>query len=213
MHDGQPYRVLIVDDHPIVRRGLRDLLEDETDFVVCGEAASLADALWAEHQHEPDLLIVDLALNGRDGLELIQQLRATDRDVPVLIVSMLDEKLYGARALRAGAHGYVMKSTSDRGILEAARHVVEGQPHFGEIVWHQLREADAQAPMDDLTNREMQVLRLLGEGLAPREIAQQLNLSVSTIENYRERLKKKLGLDNSRTLQRFAIRWVHDGSA
>ena len=213
-HEGAR-RVFIVDDHPIVRRGFRQLFDREVDFTVCGEADNAAQALLSVTELLPDLVVTDLELGGRDGLELTKQLHQQVAEVPVLIVSMHDERLYAERALAAGARGYVMKHHGEEVILQAAREVLAGRIYVTDVI---REKAEAQAsppevppsPIDALTDRELQVFLLLGQGFAPRHIADKLDLSVSTIEVYRGRLKDKLHLDSSPMLTRYAVRWCND---
>lgn len=212
-----PHRVFVVDDHPIVRRGLRQLFHREVDFTVCGEAATAADALLAITDLQPDLVVSDLKLEGRDGLELTKQIDTHAPAVPVLIVSMYDERLYAERALAAGARGYVMKRSDDDELLHAARQVLTGRIYITDAIREKVREHGDALPeatkdhlIDRLTDRELEVFLLLGQGFAPRHIADRLNLSVSTIEVYRGRLKDKLHLDSSAVLTRYAVRWCRD---
>jgi DNA-binding NarL/FixJ family response regulator len=212
-----PHRVYIVDDHSIARRGLRQLFDREVDFTVCGEAATASDAFESIMDLQPDLVISDLKLEGQDGLDLTKQLDAHAPEVPILILSMHDERLYAERALAAGARGYAMKRSDDAELLRAARLVVSGRIYLTESLREKFREqGDPLAPSRDpsltdrLTDRELEVFLLLGQGFAPRHIADKLNLSVSTIEVYRGRLKDKLHLDSSSMLTRYAVRWCRD---
>jgi DNA-binding NarL/FixJ family response regulator len=209
--------VFIVDDHAVVRRGLRQLFEREPDFQVCGEAEDVAQALTSIPNVVPDLVVSDLTLKGRNGLELTKQLQSLHPELPVLIISMHDEQLYADRALAAGARGYVMKCRSDNNIVEAARAVLDGRVYVNEGIWEHHRVDQpldplgaTTSPMEDLTDRELEVFMLIGQGYAPRHIADKLSLSVSTIEVYRGRLKEKLGQNSSAELLRYAIRWCKD---
>jgi DNA-binding NarL/FixJ family response regulator len=165
---------------------------------------------------DPDLIVSDLMLDGRGGLELTQQIVTFHPHVPVLIVSMLDEQLYAQRALSAGARGYVMKRSADDEVIRAAHEVLAGRIYVSEAVRKQMQAADPMpeqamtSPVKALTDRELEVFLLIGQGYAPRHVAEQLNLSVSTVEVYRERLKEKLGLKSSPVLLRYAIRWCKD---
>lgn len=209
-------RIYIVDDHPVVRRGLSQIFEREPGFYVCGEAESVAQALLAIPDLAPDLVVSDLSLEGRSGLELTTQLKRQHPSLPVLIVSMHDEELYAARALAAGANGYVMKRSSDRDIIWAAQEVLAGRIYLSEYMRHQLEANQHQngiavaSPIDLLADRELEVFLLMGQGFAPRHIAEKLSLSPSTVEVYRERLKEKLGLESSPVLLRYAVRWCKD---
>ena len=213
--DAHLQSILLVDDHPIVRRGLRQLFESQPDFTVCGEAEDIASALDAVARLKPDLALVDLSLKGRSGLELTRQLQAHHPSLPVLILSLHDEKLYGERALRAGARGYVMKRRADDEILHAARQVLAGHRYISPAVQQQLNGAlgEKAAAVSTLTDREFEVLVLIGQGYAPRHIADQLSLSVSTVEVYRQHLKEKLGLGSATELRRYAIAWFKDHGA
>ena len=207
-------RILIVDDHPIVRRGIVQLIQNESNLEVCGEADSPATAVELLESLRPDLVIVDLTLAHANGLGLIKDLQARDPRLPVLVLSMHDETLYAERALRAGAMGYIMKQEATDHIVEAIRQVLGGNIYVSERMTtrmlHRLvgdkREAGAVSPLETLSDREMEVLHLLGQGLSTRQIAEQLFLSVKTVETYLEHLKTKLGLESGRELIRYAMR-------
>ena len=208
-------RVYIVDDHPIVRRGLCQIFEREPDFCICGEADSVAQALLALPDLAPDLIVSDLSLEGRSGLELTRQIATYHPNLPVLIVSMHDEQLYAQRALAAGARGYIMKRCTDNELIQAAREVLAGRIYVSEGIRQQMETScplNGSSPntLAALADRELEVFRLIGQGFAPRHIAEQLNLSVSTIEVYRERIKQKLDLKSSPLLVRYAVRWYKD---
>ncbi|HMB91976.1 MAG TPA: response regulator transcription factor [Rhodothermales bacterium] len=208
-------RVYIVDDHPIVRRGLRQIFERQPDFCVCGEADNVTQALLAIPDLAPDLVVTDLSLEGRGGLELTRQITAHHPKLPVLIISMHDEQLFAPRALDAGARGYIMKRCSDNELIHAAREVMAGRVYLSEPVHEQMEacthlNGSVLNSLAALTDREMEVFRLIGEGFAPRHIADQLNLSVSTVEVYRQRIKEKLDVRSSPLLLRYAIRWCKD---
>lgn len=210
--------IFIVDDHPVSRYGLRELLEREGGFTICGEAGDVGTALETIETTKPDLVLVDLRLlNGESGLDLARALNERQPPLPVLVVSMHDEQIYAESALWAGARGYVMKTSADRAIIHAVREVLAGRTYFSPAVRGQLRErptpvagAERASPLDQLSDREREVFHLIGQGYAPRHIAQELGLSVSTIEVYRGRLKEKLGLRNAAELLRYAMRW-HEG--
>ncbi|MCS6770675.1 MAG: response regulator transcription factor [Kiritimatiellae bacterium] len=209
-------RILIVDDHPIVRQGIRALLEQQPDLVVCAEAESAGEALQALLKHKPDLVIVDISLKGHDGIELTKWVRAQDKRLPVLVLSMHDENLYAERALRAGAQGYLMKVEVGEKIVEAVRKVLAGEIYLneklGQSLLHEMTVRGAVSPEESpirlLSDRELEVFRLIGQGHSTREIAQMLHLSVKTIETYRAHIKEKLGLSTAAQLVRSAIRWV-----
>ncbi|MBW7909489.1 MAG: response regulator transcription factor [Kiritimatiellae bacterium] len=208
-------RILIVDDHPIVRQGIRHLLEQEPDLRVCCEAESAGEALQALQKQKPDLAIVDISLKGTDGIELTKWIRAQDEKIPILILSMHDEKLYANRVLRAGAHGYLMKAEVADKITIAVRKVLKGEIYLSEKVGQSILQevtgrgsAADESPIRQLSDRELEVFRLIGQGLGTREIAGQLHLSIKTIETYRAHIKDKLGLANATQLVRFAAQWT-----
>lgn len=207
---------VLVDDHAIVRRGLRQLFEREPDFRVCGEASGEAEAFDLIERFAPHLLVTDLTLEGRGGLELTARVLRYHPTLLILVVSMHDEQLYAHRALAAGARGYVMKGHADREVLHAARAIREGCTYVGEAIRQPASggaPAEPHSPVQALTDREFEVFLLVGQGYAPRHIAEKLSLSVSTVEVYRERLKEKLGLESSPLLLRYAVRWCKDRSA
>lgn len=205
------YGVLVVDDHPIVRMGLRLLLEDAPTFTVCAEADSVAEAKRLTAELQPDFIVLDLVLGGRDGTELIGTLLTLHAGARILIYSSHDEAIYAPRCLRAGAGGYVAKSAGLARVLEALQLIARGEIAVSEAVQRALlREyadqarGDERSPLERLSDRELQVLRLLGAGHDSREIAEELHLSMKTVGTYRERLKVKLGLDTARALERYA---------
>jgi DNA-binding NarL/FixJ family response regulator len=210
--------ILIVDDHPILCRGLAALLESEPDLVVTGAVASGAAALEAIAGHPPDLVIVDLALDGSDGVDLIKDLKVRHPNVATLVLSMYDEALYGERCLRAGARGYVNKQQLDATILSAVRHILAGATYMSDALRARLAEqalgrdpGNRRATRVQLSDRELQVFGLLGEGRTTREIADRLGVGVKTVETHLERLKRKLQLTNAAQLAHHAARWVARG--
>lgn len=207
--------ILIVDDHPIVRQGVRHVIEQEPDLRVCAEAESASEALHALQNHKLDLAIVDISLKGTDGLELTKWIRAQDEKLPVLIMSMHDESLYAERVLRAGAHGYIMKAEVADKIVGAVRRVLKGEIYLsekvGQNILHEVsgRSTPAdESPIKQLSDRELEVFRLIGQGHGTREIASMLHLSIKTIETYRAHIKEKLGLASATQLVRYAAQWV-----
>jgi DNA-binding NarL/FixJ family response regulator len=212
-------RVLIVDDHPLFRLGLRAIIEQEQGLQVCGEAADAGEALRQLSAHEPDLVIVDVSLKKGHGLELVKQIRARDRRVKMLMCSMHDDELFAERAMHAGALGYVNKGESPETILGGIRAVLRGGVYLSaeisrRILTRSRRAAGATAdrPGDSLSDRELAVFELIGRGLTTRAIAEHLYLSVKTVETYREHIKAKLGLKNGAELARHAAQWVLENS-
>lgn len=207
-------RVLVVDDHPMMREGLAHLIGDEPDLAVCGTAENAAAALDAVLREKPDLVLADLTLPDKSGLELIKDLRAVRPDIQILVVSMHDESFFAERALRAGARGYIMKHDDGRRLMEAVRRVLGGGVYVSDrIAARILERATGQprigaSPVEKLSDREFEVFRLIGEGRTTREIADALHLSAKTIEVHRLNIKQKLGLRNASDLIRAAVRWV-----
>jgi DNA-binding NarL/FixJ family response regulator len=205
-------KVFVVDDHPIVREGLTLLINRETDLAVCGVAEETHSALRTIEILKPDILIVDLSLNGPDGLDLLKIIRAKDPGLPVLILSMHDESIYAERALRAGANGYIMKQEATERVLVALRRILNREIYVSDRIANKMLQqymgasgATRRSPWDDLSDRELEVLRLIGEGQSTRQIAENLHISVKTVESYQGHLKEKLGLKNSRELFQYAI--------
>jgi DNA-binding NarL/FixJ family response regulator len=209
-------KILIVDDHPILRKGLTLLINQESDLVVCAEAEHAQMALESLEAVVPDMAIVDISLPGIDGIELIKELRLRHRDMPVLVVSMHDETLYAERSLRAGARGYIMKQEALEKVLVAIRKVLEGEIFVSERITTKMLEkfvsvegvSQTASPIDLLSNRELSVFRLIGQGNKTRQIAERLHLSVKTVESYRAHIKEKLKLGDGTDLLKYAIQWV-----
>ena len=213
------FKVLIVDDHPIVREGLAELIGREQDLIVCGQAESGRSALEIIEEVGPDVAVVDLSLEDVNGLTLIKNVRSRRPALPILVLSMHEESLYAERALRAGAQGYIMKREAPRQVILAIRRVLGGEVYLSEALASRLmqtlvgRRGPAEvSPVARLSDRELEVYTLIGQGLKTREIATKLDLSVKTIETYREHLKEKLGLKNATELVQSAIQWVHTES-
>jgi len=209
-------KVFVVDDHPIVRAGLAQLINREPDLFVCGDAEEMHTALQTIDRLRPDILIVDISLNGPDGLDLLKTIRAKDPSLPVLILSMHDESIYAERALRAGANGYIMKQEGTDRVLIALRRILDREIYVSDrVASKMLRQFVGgggpsglkRSPLEGLSDRELEVLRLIGEGLGTRQIAEQLHLSIKTVETYQGHLKDKLGLKNSRELVQYAIQF------
>lgn len=212
----QPKRILIVDDHPLFRKGLEQLINSSDDqFKVCGEANDAAQGMEIIRNLKPDLVIVDLSLPGANGIELIKNIRAEFSKLAILVLSMHDESLYAVRALRAGAQGYVMKQEALENVIGAIREIFEGRPYLSRAMSASLISKFALAPSgeetkltDRLTDRELEILELIGRGRDVREIARELHLSPKTVETHRAHIKEKLDLKNARQVARFAVQWV-----
>jgi len=210
-------RIFIVDDHPMMRDGLRQLIGNEADLEVCGEAEDAPQAVDQIAQLKPDLAIVDISLRTTSGLELIKDLQARQSEVPVLVISMHDESLYTERVLRAGGRGYIMKQEGGRKIMEAIRRVIEGRTYVSEKMASTIvdifsgRRIEA-SPVEKLSDREFEVFQLIGRGLSTKELADRLHVSVKTIEVHRVNIKQKLGMQTAPELIRFAVRWVESES-
>jgi DNA-binding NarL/FixJ family response regulator len=207
---GQQRRVLIVDDHPIVRQGLRRMIEPEPDLVVCGEVQTEREARAAIRALVPDVVIVDISLAQGDGLELVRDVHAQYPELPMLVLSMHDELIYAERMLAAGASGYIMKQAASDQLLLALRQVLSGGRYLSEALAASLGQGRAEGmvdPIDRLSNRELQVLSLIGRGLSSREAADGLGLSVKTVETHRQSLKRKLNLATNAQLVQYAINW------
>jgi DNA-binding NarL/FixJ family response regulator len=208
-------RIVIVDDHPLFRKGLEQLIHSESAFAVCGEASNAAEAMDAIRKLNPDLIIVDLSLPGANGIELIKNIRAEFPKLPILVLSMHDESLYAVRALRAGADGYVMKHEAMANVIHAIREVFDGRPYLSPAMAAQVitqfthRHAEGEADaVERLSDRELEILELIGKGKEVREIAKLLHLSPKTVETHRAHIKDKLDLKNSREVARFALQWL-----
>jgi DNA-binding NarL/FixJ family response regulator len=207
--------VLIVDDHPIVRQGLALLINREPDLTVCGDAEESGAALRRIEELKPDLVVVDISLNGPDGLDLMKNIRARDPNLPVLILSMLDESLYAERALRAGASGYIMKQEATERVLVAIRRILGGDVYVSDRMANRMlhrfvggAQVEPPSPVAGLTDRELEVFRLIGDGHGTRQIAEELHISVKTVESYQAHIKEKLSLKNARELVQRAIQWT-----
>jgi DNA-binding NarL/FixJ family response regulator len=213
-------RVLIIDDHPIVREGLRRIIEPEDDLVVCAEADSVRGARAAIEETGPHAIIADISLDQGDGMELVRELRAHHPQLPILVLSAHDEAIYAERMLSVGASGYMTKQATSEQILCSLRRVIDGGVSVSDVVAANIiRRAstggrhNSADPVDRLTNRELQVLRLIGKGMSTRETAHLLNVSMKTIESHRQRIKAKINLRNGTQLVQFAINWFVAGNA
>ena len=206
--------VLLVDDHPVVRHGLARFIDKEPDLAVCGEADDAHEALAAIERLRPDVVVADLSLKGRPGLELVKDVEARFPGLPVLVLSMHDEGLWAERVLRAGARGYIMKQEATEQVVDALRRVLRGEVWVSAAMSARLLQrlakarpaaAGAGSPLESLTDREMLVFQLIGSGLGTREIAERLSVSVKTAESHREHIKAKLNLASGTELLRYAI--------
>jgi DNA-binding NarL/FixJ family response regulator len=213
--------VIIVDDHPMIRRGIADLINREPDMEVIGEAGTMQEAMALTAKSMPGLIIVDVSLDGNNGVELMKNLSARWEGLPILAYSMHDEAIYAERALRAGAKGYVMKQSEPEALLEAIRQILKGKIYLsgpmsdrllGRLVRAGSTTEVTASPIDKLSDRELEVLEMLGKGMGTSQIADKLCLSVKTIETYREHLKQKLNLASGQELLRYAIEWSLNGS-
>jgi len=207
-------RVFIVDDHPLVREGLTNLINGQDDLIVCGEAKDSARAINGVVKARPDVALIDISLENESGFELVKQLRSQFPQVALIILSMHDEGLYAERALRAGARGYVMKHETSKSVLASIRQVLGGGVYVSEKIVKRMalriassREALARSPIERLSDRELEIFRLLGQGRTPSQIAGDLNLSLKTVQAYCARAKEKFGVTSLSELLRAAIRW------
>lgn len=208
-------RILLVDDHPFMRAGLAQLIDLQPDMVVAGEAGNPAEAIQKFAVAKPDMVLTDMTMPGRSGLEFIKDLRAAYPDVAILVVSMHDEAIFAERALRAGARGYIMKEAGGENLLTAIRQVLSGQIYLSPRmsanaldIFSGRRPRGSSSPIEKLSDREFEVFRLVGQGKSTRDIAQQLHLSTKTVDVHRGHIKEKLELKDTTALVRHAVRWV-----
>ncbi|HEY3913516.1 MAG TPA: response regulator transcription factor [Verrucomicrobiae bacterium] len=209
-------KVFLVDDHPLVREWLTQLIQRENDLVICGEAEDTQEALQKIAETKPDIVIADITLKTTHGLELVKDLQARTPALPVLVLSMHDESLYAERVLRAGARGYITKQEATKRILLAIRQVLSGQIYISEKMASRMvhkmvlgRAEEQKSPIERLTDRELEVFQLIGRGQGTRRIAEELHLGIKTVESYRARIKEKLKLEDGTQLLQHAIQWVH----
>lgn len=208
------WRILVVDDHPMMRQGLAQLIGAEPDLAVCGEAENAESALDNLGVLKPDLVLADISLPGKNGLELIKDFQALQPGLPVLVISMHDETLYAERVLRAGGRGYIMKQEGGKKLMLAIRQVLAGKIYVSEKMSSEIlemfsgrRAGTESSPVEKLTDREFEVFQLVGRGKGTREIAAKLHLSVKTVEVHRANIKTKLELNSAAELVRFSVRW------
>ena len=208
------YRVLLVDDHPIVRQGLALLIDREADLSVCGQAEGSHSAFLAISTLRPDIVVLDISLSGPDGLDVLKEIRTKTTNLPVLILTMHDESIYAERAMRAGANGYIMKQEATEKVLVAIRRILQGEVYLSDRLTNSMLRQYARgttpqsSPLVNLSDRELEVFRLIGKGHGTRQIADDLHVSVKTIESYQAHIKEKLALRNSRELVQHAIEWT-----
>lgn len=210
-------KIIIVDDHPLMRKGLAQTLDNEHELQVVGQF-DRAEQLLQEHEElNPDLVIVDVSLPGMSGLELVKHLVARDENIKILVVSRHDESLYAERVLRAGAKGYIMKLEASQVLVKAVRKILEGGIYMSDEMSEKLlmgivkgQKDLTESPIDQLSDRELEVFELTGKGNSTREIANQLHLSIKTVESYRARIKTKLNLENATELMVHAVKWVEN---
>jgi DNA-binding NarL/FixJ family response regulator len=210
-------KILLVDDHPLVREWLANLINEQPDLHVCGEAASAPQAFESISATRPDIVIVDLALEGGSGIELIKNIKAAHPNVATIVLSMHDESLYAERALRAGARGYIMKREATKKILQGIRSVLAGKLYISDKISDMMAEKFVEghstaneSPVQQLSDRELEVFQLLGRGFTTRQISEHLNIGFKTVQAYCARIKEKFNLTNITELLREAIRW-HEG--
>ncbi len=208
------HRIMIVDDHPMVRRGYCDVIADEPTLELCGEAANVADAIKVAKEQHPDLMIVDLGLPDQSGLELIKRIEASNLGTKILVSSIQDDSLFSERCLRAGAMGYVNKAEPPEQVLKAIFRVLDGEVYLSADMTRKLlkgvagKSDDGRSSIERLTDRELEVFDLMGRGLTTREIAERMKLSIKTVETHRDKVKVKLKIQSTAVLTRHAVQWV-----
>ena len=216
MAEPKKKRIFIVDDHPIMRQGLAQLINHEPDLEMVGEASDARTALTGVLDAKPDLAIIDISLPGKNGLELIKDLKASSDGVLMLVHSMHDESLYVERVLRAGAHGYIMKHEGGKKVMDAVRKVLRGEIYVSQEMSGKIleifsgRRPSSTDPVEALSDRQFEIFQMIGQGKGTRAIAESLNVSVKTIDAHRAHIKEKLGLKSGNELVRFAVRWVEN---
>lgn len=210
-------KILLVEDHPIFRQGLAQLINSVSDMTVCGEAEDFAEALRLIKETNPDLVIVDITLKNRNGIELIKDIKQLHPAVKTIVLSMHDEKVYAQRALRAGAKGYIMKLEASENILKIIHHVLAGNVYVSNEIVTKIfnmffdgRTNDDNEPINLLTDRELEVFQLVGQGFGTRQIAAKLHISIKTVENHRAHIKEKLNIKNAIELVQQATLWLQD---
>jgi len=213
--DSNMTRIILVEDHPIFRKGLAQLINNEQDMTICGEAEDSLEALKIVKEQKPDLVIIDITLKDRNGIELIKDIRVRFPEMLIIVLSMHDEKIYAERALRAGAKGYIMKQEAPETILKAIHHVLNDNIYVSNDIATRIfsmffdgKSTKESSPIDQLTDRELEVFQLIGEGFGTRQIANKLHISVKTVENHRAHIKEKLNLKSAIELVQQATLWL-----
>ncbi|MBU0971379.1 MAG: response regulator transcription factor [Proteobacteria bacterium] len=211
-------KILIVEDHPIFRMGMEEMIEHEPDMCVCGHAEEVGHALDLIGVHRPDLVIVDLSLKESNGMDLVREICAHHKPTASLVLSMHDEALHAERCIMAGAKGYIMKQEASESVVTAIRRIMDGHIHVSPRIMSRIlnsfqKQPDLihKSPLSRITDRELEIFQLIGQGLSSKQIANQLNISIKTIGTYRERIKEKLNLNNASELVRHAVIWVETG--
>lgn len=208
--------ILIVDDHPLLRQGIKQVIELEEDLKVCGEASTANEAIDLINRNRPDIVIVDITLAGNvNGIELIKSLNERFPDIKTLVLTMHDESLYAERAIRAGARGYIMKEVASKNIINAIRTILKDELYLSEQISKKIIDKLVRGSADtigisveNLSNREFEIFQLIGNGFSTKEMAKKLNLSIYTVESHKKNIKEKLKLKNSSDLAKYAIQWV-----
>ena len=213
MTDTLETRIMLVDDHPLVRRGLTELISDEDDLTVCEQVPSAEEALHVFGEAKPDLVIVDISLPGMSGLELIKRLRTRDPSIKILVSSMHEESLFAERALRGGANGYVNKEEATENVVDAIRKILNGEVYLSEEMTQKMVSGvisgeATKSVVETLTDREFEIFRFIGSGLTARDISEKLHLSIKTVESHRDHIRHKLNLANSNELVCYAVKWT-----
>ncbi|QPM67497.1 response regulator [Atribacter laminatus] len=211
------YRIFIIDDHPVVIRGLSNLIDQEKELCVCGSSVDTKDVIDEIKKLKPDLIILDISLKDLNGLEFFKELKNNALEIPVLVLSMHDENLYAERSLHAGARGFIMKQEAPEKVILAIQEILKGNIYLSDkmkkIIIEQFASQDIKknnfSGIKTLSERELEIFEMIGKGLSSRQIAESMFLSIKTIETYRARIKTKLNLSSSNELLQFAIQWVH----
>jgi DNA-binding NarL/FixJ family response regulator len=208
-------RVFIVDDHPLLRKGLGELINQQPDMIICGEADDAPEAMKAITAIRPDLVIVDISLKSQNGVELIKNIKAVNPSIQILVLSMHDETIYALRVLKAGAKAYVMKQEVVDKVMEAIRRIRAGKVFVSERVAAQMlsqvvdgTDPSKESPVDALSDRELEIVTMIGNGIATRDISKRLNISIKTVESHRAHIKAKLSLGHATQLVQWCVRWV-----